>query len=213
MIAPSSSSPADQLALVGDRIECLQELSRSITTSNGTEVKDCLRFFCGDKPAQQFERGTQIGGKYKCGGCGCKDEMMMDLAHVLHHTWRSLSDIQKIILNGKFENRAGLLKPLDNLKISELRVELQARGLQTASLLKPQSLNDILQGAQRVPTLLTLNPRQPLTSLNLSMYEVLDCEPLHDIKGHLHNLLPEIPHLLPQELSSDCQQLLDTILP
>ena len=141
---------------------------------------------------------------------------MMDLAHVLHHTWRSLSDIQKIILNGKFGNCAGLLKPLDNLKISELRMELQARGLQTAGLLKPQltsTLTDILQGAQRVPTLLTLNPRQPLTSLNFSMYEVLDCEPLHDIKGHLHNLLPEIPHLLPQELSSDCQQLLDTTLP
>ena len=64
MIAPSSSSPADQLALVGDRIECLQELSRPVKASNGTEVSDCLRFFCGDKPAQQFERGTQIGGTY-----------------------------------------------------------------------------------------------------------------------------------------------------
>ena len=94
MIAPSSSSPADQLALVGDRTECLQELSTPVTASDGTtEVNDCLPFFCGDKPAQQFERGTQIGGTYKCGGCGCKDGMMMDLAHTFHHSWRSLSDI------------------------------------------------------------------------------------------------------------------------
>ena len=45
MIAPSNSSPADQLALVSDRIECLQELSRSVTASIGVEVKDTLRFF------------------------------------------------------------------------------------------------------------------------------------------------------------------------
>ena len=68
---------------------------------------------------------------------------------------------------------------------------------------------------QRVPTLLTLDPTQSLASLNLSKYEVLDCEPLHDIKGHLYNLLPEIPHLhvLPSRLSSECQQILDTTLP
>ena len=62
MIAPRSSSPTDQLALVGDRIECLQELSQPVRASTGTEVDDCLHFFCGDKLAQQFERGTQIGG-------------------------------------------------------------------------------------------------------------------------------------------------------
>ena len=72
MLAPSSSSPADQLALIGDRIECLQELSQPITASNGEQIHDQLRFFCGDKPAQQFERGTQIGGTYKCGGVEAK---------------------------------------------------------------------------------------------------------------------------------------------
>ena len=35
MIAPSTSSPVDQLALVGDRTECLQELSRPVIASNG----------------------------------------------------------------------------------------------------------------------------------------------------------------------------------
>ena len=85
MIAPSSSSPADQIALVGDRTECLKELSNPVITSGGTiEINDCLRFFCGDKPSQQFERRTQIGGTYKCGGCGCKDTLMMDLPHTLH---------------------------------------------------------------------------------------------------------------------------------
>ena len=56
-------------------------------------------------------------------------------------------------------------------------------------------------------------PTQSFTTLNLSKYEVLDFEPLHDIKGHLHNLLPEIPDLLPSDVSKECQQLLDTTLP
>ena len=55
MIAPSGSSPSDQLALIGDRLECLTELSQKIASSNGILFQDELRFFCGDKPAQQFE--------------------------------------------------------------------------------------------------------------------------------------------------------------
>ena len=141
---------------------------------------------------------------------------MMDLTHAFHHTWRSLSDIQTLVLAGKFGNKPGCLKPLDNLKVADLRKELQTRGVQTQGMLKPQllsTLTDILQGAQRVPTLLTLYPTQPLSSLNLNKYEVLDCEPLHDLKGHLYNLLPEIPNLLQPPLSSECQLLLDTTLP
>ena len=141
---------------------------------------------------------------------------MMDLAHAFHHSWRSLADIQAVILAGNLGNKPGSLKPLDNLKVFDLRKELQAKGVETEGLLKPQlisTLTDILQGAQRVPTLLTLNPTQSLSTLNLSKYEILDCEPLQDIKGHLYNLLPELPQLLPSCMSSECQQLLDTTLP
>jgi len=120
MIAPSSSSPADQLALVGDRLECLHELSKPVVTSNGLEIEDCLRFFCGDKPAQHFERGTQIGGTYKCGRCGCKDSMMQDLAHAFHHSWRSLSDLQSLILAGTLGNKPRGLKPFEELNVYDL---------------------------------------------------------------------------------------------
>ena len=140
---------------------------------------------------------------------------MMDLAHALNNSWRSLSDIQTLALAGTFGNKPGCLKPLDNLKVADLRKELQTRGVQTQGILKPQmisSLTDILQGVQRVPTLLTLCPSQSLSSLNLHKYEVPDCKLLHDLKGHLYNLLPEIPSLL-EPPSLECQQLLDTTLP
>ena len=49
--------------------------------------------------------------------------------------------------------------------------------------------------------------------LDLPLYEVLDCELLHDIKGHLLNLLPEIPLILPPPLKEVCWQILETTLP
>lgn len=131
MIAPSSSSPSDQLALINDRVDCLQDLRQTLLACNGEQISDKLRFFCGDKPAQQFEIGTQIGGSYKCGGCGCKDTMMSDLSHAFRKPWRSLTTLQKIVTSGKYGNISSQLiqKPLDNLKVSELREELHTRGV------------------------------------------------------------------------------------
>ena len=47
MIAPSTSSGEEQLALMGDRIECLKELSQTIKTSNGIPILDKMFFFVG----------------------------------------------------------------------------------------------------------------------------------------------------------------------
>ena len=71
MVAPSSSSLSDQLALVPDRLESLEGIADAIPNRRGVPVKDKVRFFIGDKPAQQFEPGTHVGGAFKCGGCGC----------------------------------------------------------------------------------------------------------------------------------------------
>ncbi len=54
--------------------------------------------------------------------------------------------------------------------------------------------NELL-GVQRVPSLLVTKPEQPLTELNLDTYTILDCEPLHDLKGHLTNVLEELPNI------------------
>ena len=49
---------------------------------------------------------------------------MADLPHALEKKWRSLADLQSLILGGKFGNVPGKLKPLDNLVVSDLREEL-----------------------------------------------------------------------------------------
>ena len=142
--------------------------------------------------------------------------MMQDLAHVLRCKPRSLEELQSLVLAGKFGNKQGQLKPLDNLLVSQLREELRARGLSIQGKLKPALQHDLtvsLKGAQRVPTLLTLNPPQTLGSLNLQQYEVLDCEPLHDFKCHAYNLLKEIPTLFASPLKEDLEQLIQTTVP
>ena len=116
----------------------------------------------------------------------------------------------------KYGNAHGSLKPLDGLLVNDLRAELQARGMPTLGKLKDKLQADLtatLKGAQRVPTLLTQKPSQSLADLNLNKYEVLDCEPLHDMKGHFLNLLPEIPFILPSNLKQECQLILETTLP
>jgi len=114
--------------------------------------------------------------------------MMQDIAHALNCKWRSLKDLQTLVLGGTYSNQTCTLKPLDNLKIGELQKELQARGYDTTDKLKPElqeTLCSLLKGAQRVPTILTLNPTQSLHRLNLTDYEVLDCEPLRPQGSHL----------------------------
>ena len=134
MIAPSSSSPEEQLALVPDRVECLQQLSQPIVSQTGVNINDCLRFFCGDKPAQQFERGKQLGGNYNCGSCGCVSSLMQDLGYALQCKRRTLSELQQLVLADCFGNSPGSLKPLDGLLVNDLRRELIARGMPSFKL-------------------------------------------------------------------------------
>ncbi len=200
MIAMGSSSVEDQVALISDRVECLLDLNIPTSTSAGITVHDHLKLFTGDHPAAQFERGTQMEGMYKCGSCGCKDSLMDDQAHALQCPWRSLAELQSIAIAGVFGKEPFKPKPFDKLKVTQLRQELGKRGLEGTDALKPelsQTLQEILKGIQRVPSLLLQNPTQPLSDLNLEDYTVLDSEPLHDLKGHLHNILVELPHILP----------------
>jgi len=215
IVALSSSSPSDQLAIIPDRVDDLLELSDSIGTSHGIEITDTLRFFIGDHPAQQFERSTQVGGTYKCGSCGCPDSSMDDFARAGQCKWRSLADLQSLVLAGKHGSKVGTLKAFSGLKVAELREELHSRGVWDTDVPKQhleRLLNEILMGAQRVPSLLISDPKQALGDLNIADYEIIDCEPLHDLKGHLHHLLTELPHILTGGPQIACQDLLQNVL-
>ena len=218
MLCLSSSSPSDQVATIADRLDCLSDLKNPTKSSLGIEIYDKLLFFVGDHPAQSFERGSQIGGNYKCGNCGCKVNRMDDLAHVFQCPWRTLEELQNLVLLGHYGKKAGVLKPFDKLKKAELLEELRKRGGLDVELDKmdkaelASTLTGVLKGAQRVPTILITNPSQNLADLNLSQYAILDCEPLHDMKGHLINLLTELPDVLVGSVKKLALELLTNIL-
>ncbi len=178
LLSRGSSSVEDQAALVGDRLDCLIHLNDPVVASNGTEIHDTLRLFTGDHPAAQFEQGTQQGGTYKCGACGCQDVMFSDQAHALQCYWRSLEEIQMLAVGGKYGCQPGATKPFDKLRVTELREELKARGVFDLDRLKPQlqrELTEILKGVQRVSAMALGNPKQDLHSINLTKYEVVAC--------------------------------------
>ena len=83
------------------------------------------------------------------------------------------------------------------MKKKELEEELGGRGIYEGST-KPELqnlLDEDLHGVSRVPALLFTNPSKTHESLNLGSYEVLPCEPMHDIE----NLLTELPAHIEEE--------------
>ena len=70
-------------------------------------------------------------------------------------------------------------------------------------------LENEVHGIQRVPVLMYNNPLDTLESLNLSKYEILFTEPLHDISNHIKNLYQEIPYHVPKNKKKDVRQILD----
>ena len=218
LIALNSSSIEDQAGIIPDRVECLYDLSEPILSSSGIKINDTLKFFTGDHPAQQFERGTQMGGTFKCGGCGCKETLMDDQAHALRCQTRQLHELQSLALGGVLGHEACVVKPLyvPDLPVSDIRKELRARGhftnLHENRDVLQAELQDILQGVQRVPSLLLLKPNQAISEINLTNYHILDCEPMHDLKGHLLNLFQELPAILPPSVKNECSECIDKCL-
>ena len=89
-------------------------------------------------------------------------------------------------IGGECGRKAGYIKPFESLTAKGLQNELNKRGWETSGTTKKeltQTLKNNLKGVQRVPSLLLTNPTESLADLNLEHYHVLECEPLHDLKG------------------------------
>ena len=209
MFGLNSSSIEDQATLIVDRVDCLEEMDEPLIASNGVPVTDIIRFFVGDHPAKQFERGTQCGGVYKCGSCGCKSSLMDDQTHALQCSTRSLTELQALAIGGVLGKVPCTVKPLyvPDLVVKDIRKELVARGVKDVVKKRielQKNLQEVLKGVQRVPSLLLLHPEKPLSDLSIDKYEIMDCEPLHDIKGHLLNLFAELPSILENPVKAAC---------
>ena len=158
-------------------------------------IVDTFIGFKGDMAARWFEAGVAKGGDYKCPvACG----FLTSDSHAYHaHTARdipSYSELQPFATAGKYGKIPG--KNLAKLTHSERGEELRARHetVPTASQDRKQTLKTYLHGVQRVPALLAYNPTVGLQDHSLERYSILPCEPLHDVKGHLANVLTELQY-------------------
>lgn len=217
LLSAGSSSGEDQAALIGERVSCLLDLPNPVYTESGMAITDTVRYFTGDHPAAQFEQGTKHGGMYKCGACGCKETLFSDQAHALAHVWRPLDTLQSLATGGTFGKQPGVLRPFDSLRVNKLKRELGARGVYLKEGLRKdvlqRKLDDILRGVASVPALLLTAPMQSLSSLGLAKYEVVASEPLHDLKGHIVNLITELPYVLPPgDTVKKCSHLIECCL-
>lgn len=106
------------------------------------------------------------------------------------------------MLHGSISRKYSLAlhpNPCSNLSKAELEQETRGRYLTVTNNLKStlqQALSSDLRGEQRVPALL-FSSSESSPGESLTLYEVFACEPMHDIAGHIGNVLQELPHHLP----------------
>ena len=190
ILSRSSSSIDDQTQFIESRRECLLELSEQLITKVGIPVVDVMRYFYGDGPAMQFEAGNKIGGYHNCVGCDAHSQRFDDLVYCFHANRQTLAERQEFILKGIAWKQSDI-NPLSNLRVAQLRNELEKRGCDTKGKKKSQlqeELDDLQKGVSNVPALLQRTPQASLQRLNL---EVFPTEPLHDLKGHIRNLIED----------------------
>ena len=96
--------------------------------------------------------------------------MFGDLAHTFQQPGRSLHDLQVLATAGNFGKSVGNPMPFDNLRVAQLREQLHAQGNHDTDKEKGDLQHKLLCGVQRVPTMLVLDPTQPLSHFHLEDY-------------------------------------------
>ncbi|CAC5411692.1 unnamed protein product [Mytilus coruscus] len=167
ILGQSASTDKDQMTYINARLEDIELLAEG-TNYKGITFNDKIRICSGDNPARQFESGQQRGGQYSC-LCGVDSKSHINLELCFKHKACTLEE----------------------------RHELEDRHVKTHTWGKPrlqQEFNDILHGISRPPALMTSAPEKSAQQLNLDSYEVMMCEPLHDLSNVIINFINELPH-------------------
>lgn len=210
----STSSLEDQATFNACRKQCLKELSVPLYLTSGEQVTDIMRFFHADGPAQQFEAGNTVGGNYCCVACGVKADRIDDLAYAFRCQQLDLQERQDFLLRGvAWKNIA--VRPLDKLLLKDLQTELRMRDFNVKGKKKPtleEEFDSIRLGISNFPALLQDEPQAKLKTLHLENYEVSPTEPLHDLKGHLANIIDETLHIAMGAVREELQKIKAAVL-
>lgn len=180
------------------RIKDLQDVSEA-----HLNIKPVLRVFTGDNPARQFESGQQRGGKYSC-VCGVPANEHNNFICCYNTETLTLEERRKLVISGNVwqKMKTGTVNPFQNLRKEEIIEELERRSIWTEAETKSEvqeKLASTLHGVVRPPALCCEDPTRSVEDLHIDSYEVLACEPLHDLTNVTQNLIQELPHHVPDE--------------
>ena len=207
-------SNEQQILYSEERMLDISMLTSPIISSNSVEINDQLRIFKGDKPAAQFEAGQQKGGRFFCFNCSIQDESVVSAVHASKLPHLSLSDrLNHLLSTSGSINRSKKfnLKIYDHLNKDSISEELRQRNVKYYSHFSTKDLQKLLEnemhGIQRVPALMYKNPTESLSNLNLSKYEILFTEPLHDISNHIKNIYQELPWHFEKESKKEIKEI------
>ena len=207
----------DQLLYSDTRLEDIQQLTAKITSSHKVFITEICRMFHGDHPSQEVESGEQLGGNYGCCGCTISSTQYFDHIASLRAPQITLEERRKKVIAGPAgkERRNGGVQPFQQMSKDDMIRECKGRNLPTDGLLKPalqSQLREELKGIQRVPALCFPDQSASMKDLNLTQYEVVPVEPLHDLKEHINNILKELPKHLTNEEKPLFEEAIEAVL-
>ena len=168
----------DQQLLYSDiRLEVISLLRENWETSDGIPIRDKMRMLKGDSPAHQFKAGRQKWVNFFCCSGSIQGNFLANIWYALQS--KSLSLQERI--------NKGDVKLFHKLKKGEIIDELHQRKVEFSCNLNGKDL-------QRLPTIL-YKSSEPfvMRNYNIPDYEILACEPLHDIYNPTKNLYDELP--------------------
>ena len=205
-----SSALPEQLRLVPDRAADLHCTRAQLDRQVGDPITVSLVGYIGDLHGRWFEAGVHKGGEYRCrAGCGCPSSKLQYYSSNNSSPLPSLQNLQQRAIAGIHGRTPG--KNLHYLSLTQLRTELTRRGVRgVRDKYRPQlvrELRALLRGVQRVLALLAFTPRAHLSRFALENYQVMPCEPLHDLKGHISHLLKELPSHLSKEAECEIDRI------
>ena len=182
-------------------------------------IADKMRMFHGDGPASQFEIRNSKGGDYFCCCCDVPSFYMHDFVRCGYAEYVTLKGRMERVNQGTWGRRKSIdtLHPFADLNKVELKQELNSRNVYNFNDNNKENMNKLLRhhlnGVQRVPSFFYSTPSiNNFHELHLENYEVSGVEPLHDIAGHIKNIIEEIPYHLDVEARKKFNEFLQTSL-
>ena len=200
------------------RCEDISDLLNGINI-DGTQHDFKLRLFSGDGPARQFEAGQKRGGHYSC-LCGVNSNQHMDLIRCFDISYMTLEERREHVVKGVLWEKIisnNCINPFNNLKKDEIECELDKRGIDIYNLKSKQDLqtklDEVLHGICRPPALLLNQPQKTTEEHNINYYEVMSCEPLHDLTNVIQNLIVELPnHVTDKSTKTELERFYTTTI-